>query len=359
MTGTSCDGLDAVLVRLEGRGFAVRGTLVRALSRPLGPLGARLREFSAGAVLSAGAAAGLCLEFSRLHADAVRELLAGERADLVCVHGQTVFHRPPVSWQMFSPWPVVVAAGAPVVFDLRGADLAEGGQGAPITPTADWVLFRGPEPRAVVNLGGFCNVSLLPAAALDDAEAGPRGVRGMDVCACNQVLDAAARRALGQAFDEGGGAALRGHADDQARAELAGILAGQAGAGRSLGSGDEAGAWVSRHAVRLGPEDLLRSACAAIAGTIAAALPRGARAILAGGGAHNRCLADLLAERLGEPVRTTADLGVPVGSREAVAFAILGALCQDRVPITLTGVTGSRGGAGAGPVSGCWAYPTS
>ena len=114
------------------------------------------------------------------------------RADLVVAHGQTVFHAPPASWQLLNAAPIARAVRAPVVFDLRQADLAAGGQGAPITPLADWIMLRAHGPaaagRAIVNLGGFCNVTILPSGA------GPEGVRGMDVCPCNHLLDGVARR---------------------------------------------------------------------------------------------------------------------------------------------------------------------
>src|SRR6185436_14618647 len=141
--------------------------------------------------------ADAALALGELHARAVAKAAAGCRLDLIAAHGQTVFHAPPLSWQMLNPWPLVRDLQTSVVFDLRGADLAHGGQGAPITPLADWVLFRSnSRTRAVVNLGGFCNLTLLPPGR-------PDMVRGFDVCACNQLLDHIARGILQRPFDEG------------------------------------------------------------------------------------------------------------------------------------------------------------
>src|SRR4051812_48379747 len=158
MTGTSIDGLDAALVEIEGTGLAMRAKVVRCVSRELGEVGKTLRMIAEQRPMIASEIATAMFTFSLLHAAAIQELLNGERCDLVCVHGQTVFHKPPHSWQLMQPAPIAAAIGCPVVFDLRQADLVRGGQGAPITPIADWLMFRrAGDPMSVVNLGGFCN----------------------------------------------------------------------------------------------------------------------------------------------------------------------------------------------------------
>jgi 1,6-anhydro-N-acetylmuramate kinase len=347
MTGTSLDGLDVALVAIGGEGLSMRATLVAHRSFPLG-LAARLRDACEGKPAPAGELAGLAREFGLAHVEAIRTTVGDRRPDLVAVHGQTVFHRPPVSWQLVNPFPIADAFGCPVASDLRGADLAAGGQGAPITPLADWVLFRGPGPRAVVNLGGFCNLTVLPPAG--DAK-GLAAIAGFDACACNQVLDAAARAALGRPFDADGAVAAGGSADAGATARLRATLDRQRSEGRSLGTGDEAAAWVTEHAPRLAAADLLASAVAAVGGSIGAAIaaslakaghPSEGEILLAGGGARNRTLAMAIATTAGLPCRTTGDLGVPIEAREAMEMAILGMLAHDGVPTTLPQVTGRR-----------------
>ena len=166
MTGTSLDGLDAALVRVSGTDLSMRAEVVRAISRPLGRLARPLRRLAEQHPMTAGEVAVLSRDFALLHVKTLRELLGRERPALVSVHGQTVFHAPPVSWQLMNPAPIVEALDVPVVFDLRAADLARGGEGAPITPLADFVFFRSEtRTRMVVNLGGFCNVTLLPRVA--------------------------------------------------------------------------------------------------------------------------------------------------------------------------------------------------
>ncbi len=351
MTGTSLDGIDVALVRLFGQGTAMRAEFVAGASRELGALAPGLRRLAEQQPMAAGEIARLARDFSLLHLDAVRDLGA-HRIDLVSVHGQTVFHAPPVSWQLFQPAPLAHGLGVPVVCDLRAADLACGGQGAPITPIADHVLFRhGSERRAVVNLGGFCNVTVLPGG--HDATR----VAGGDVCACNQLLDGVARRALGTDYDRDGARAMGGTAVPKAVTALATMLELQAKSGRSLGTGDELGAWLDRHGANLPPEDLARSACAAIARTISRAIASRwdgvQRLVLAGGGTHNRALVDELTGRAGVPVVTSDRLGVPSSMREAAAMAVLGALCQDRVAITIPGITGVE----RAPIAGSWTLP--
>lgn len=355
MTGTSIDGLDSALVRIDGGGLSMRATVERANTTPLDDLAAPLRALADQAPMSAGAIADIARRFALLHARAVRDLLAGRRADLVVVHGQTVFHAPPVSWQLVNAPVIAAELGVPVVSDLRAADLARGGQGAPITPLADWALFRDEaETRAVVNLGGFCNVTLL--AAGDSPPTEPGRVRGMDVCACNQLLDTVARRTLGAPFDQDGAAACGGSVNDEALDDLRAVLLVQATGGRSLGTGDEAVSWIGRHwrggAGVSGP-DLAATACEAIAERIASAVSGADRLLLAGGGARNRALARAIHGCCSAFVETTERCGVGIGAREAACMAVLGALCQDRLPISLPAVTGVANA----PIAGVWVNP--
>ena len=348
MTGTSLDGLDVALVRIHGYGLAMQAELARGVSLPLGRIGPGLRALAEQQPLTARAITELMAGFSALHVEAVRELKA-ERLDLVVVHGQTVYHAPPLSWQLCAPVPISHALMAPVVYELRGADLAAGGQGAPITPLADYVLFRhGSESRAVINLGGFCNLTRLPAGN-DSTRIG-----GGDICACNQLLDALARRLWEVPFDHHGEHAASGTVERKALAALATALTLQAKSRRSLGTGDELGGWIERYRERCSPEDLARTACAAIAQTICTAADGAQRLVLAGGGARNRTLVAEFQQRAHVPVVTSDQLQVPIDMREAIGMAILGALCQDNIPITVPGITGGE----SAPVSGCWCYPT-
>jgi 1,6-anhydro-N-acetylmuramate kinase len=355
MTGTSIDGIDAALVRLEGRGLRLSAHLLAHEAGPLGDLAARLSAMAAQTPASSADASRLAWDLGQLHAALIARLAEqAARLDLVVVHGQTVFHEPPLSWQLVNAAPIARRCACPVVFDLRQADLAAGGQGAPITPLADWVLFRAAGRRAVVNLGGFCNVTVLPPARQRDPL---RAIAGFDVCACNQVLDAVARAALGAPYDEQGRAAARGRAHPRIVDELLEILRTQRAARRSLGSGDDqAREWASRGAATIGGPDLAASAVTAVGRAIgeAVAAHHPGDVVVAGGGAHNLALLESLGASAGVPLLTSDELGIPVAAREAAAIAVLGALCADGVPITLSQVTGCSDPA---PVAGSWALP--
>lgn len=347
MTGTSLDGLDCALVAIEGHGLALRPQVIRGHTQGLGPLGPMLRDLAEQKPATAGAIAALMRAFSLLHAEAVRGLLGTDRCDLIAVHGQTVVHAPPVSWQLFQSAPLAQALGVPVVCDLRAADLACGGQGAPITPLSDWLFLRSPsETRVVVNLGGFCNITILPAGGDTDT------VRGCDVCACNQLLDAIARRCFGRPYDDGGRMALSGTAHPDVTSALTTHLGAQHAARRSLGTGDELATLVADLADRLPGPDLARSACLAIARVVVAAGGPG-RYALAGGGIANAALREAFAQVCGADADATDELGLPAQWREAAAMAVLGALCQDGIAITLPQVTGVTVPA---PLAGCWAF---
>jgi len=347
------DALDAAAVAIKGRGLSMRARLIAADTEPLGELRDPMRALAAGAAFDASAVARVAQALGELHAAVCRRVAreAG-RCDLVCAHGQTIHHAEGVTWQLFDPWPLAAALERPVCFDLRRADVAMGGQGAPITPLADWILFRDEtESRAVVNLGGYCNCTLLDAGAEHDA------ARGRDICACNHVLDAAARRALGEPFDDAGTRAGAGEPDDEATTALIDLLAAQAKAGRSLGTGDETVGWVDDWRERLSPENLLASACSGVARVVAEAVQGVDRVLLAGGGAKNATLARMIGQACPSPIDLTDAHGAPAQVREAMCMAVLGALCADGESITLPQATGRRSGS---LLAGAWvnARPT-
>ena len=342
MTGTSIDAVDAVLIESRGHGLDMTVSVLDGVSRSLESLSVTLRSLSLGEPASASTFARAARQLGEAHAVAIASLLEKHPSPAPClcaVHGQTVFHEPPLTWQLLNPWPITTAFPGAVVFDLRGSDVEAKGQGAPITPLADWVMFRDPSrDRAVVNLGGFCNVTLLPSGDRPDR------IRGFDVCACNHIIDGAARTALGRAFDRDGGAAQRGQPCRERIATLRPRLLTMAQAGRSLGSGDEAWDLVEAACDSLSPEDAMATAVRLVGETIGRVIREHAphaEVVLAGGGTLNPALVHSISEAV-DGVITTEKLGVNVSHREAAAMAILGLLADDGVAITLPAVTHRR-----------------
>ena len=364
MTGTSIDGLDIALVEIEGHGLDIRCSVKRCISKPLGDLSKRLRLITQRMPITAKEIAQVAHGLSILHLDALKELIDGEKIDLVSVHGQTVYHAPPLSLQMINPTPIAIGLNVPVVSDLRAADIAHGGQGAPITPIADFLLYRSDtETQCIVNLGGFCNLTLLqkcPEEMPKNIEPVLSKIKGQDVCACNQILDTLARKLFKIPFDVDGLLSSKGSIKPEPFEHLESHLKDQAArgsSGSSLGTGDELiSGWIKQFSDKYSSEDLVRSASAAIASTVVFKCESADRIILAGGGVKNKTLVAEITKRsdiANIQVELSDEKGIPSTHREAVAMSVLGALCQDRVPITLRQVTG----ASSTSISGVWVLP--
>jgi 1,6-anhydro-N-acetylmuramate kinase len=376
MTGTSLDGLDVALVEVRGRGLEMHATLRGMVSCSLGDLGPVLRRLASGEPVAAIEFVRAARRLGELHAQGVVDLCAehlnGHDLNLVVAHGQTILHAPPcdaasrsnqgVSWQLFDPWPIVHRLRVPVCYDLRQADLIAGGQGAPISPLADWVLYRdATRTRVIVNLGGICNLTILPAGG------SPNAIDGYDAGPCNLLIDGVVRLLFpGQTFDSDGALAAAGQAGDCFRQALRAHPwwrqhSAQTGRRPSTGREDFNESWVrsiiDKKCNAAPREDIVASAVDAVADLIADEVRAGGaqQVILAGGGSHNRTLVAAISRRVGDRARVmlSDELGIPVAAREAMAFAVLGALSQDGAPITLPRVTGARqpGRAGA------WVYP--
>ncbi|RNC81653.1 MAG: hypothetical protein ED559_07650 [Phycisphaera sp.] len=347
MTGTSMDAIDASLVRISGAGYKMRINMERFESQPLGSLGNELRELANGALTSASEFARLGLSFGETIAQFLDTGFQPRRADLVVLHGQTIYHKPPLTWQLINPWPVAARLRTPVLYDLRRADLACGGQGAPLTPIADAIMLGADDRgRAIVNLGGFCNVTLLPALPRDSLD--PQLISGMDICPCNHWLDRAAKNYFDIAFDEEGERASKGNVvgglREKLHSEWAGIIPRT-----SLGSDHEGLPYTNG----LVGEDVLATLCDVIGSLIAESTMGSDEILCAGGSTRNSSLMDSIRAHTNIPVLTTQEAGVDPLHREAVAMAVLGALSLDGLPIGLESVTGVKQPI----VSGSWCFP--
>jgi anhydro-N-acetylmuramic acid kinase len=357
MSGTSGDGADAAAIELDVPAATVRVLATKSAAYP-----ATLRDavlaLGEGGPTDARALARTHGALGDHYATLVARLitdLGSRRPDVVAVHGQTVAHLPVdrVTLQIGDAARVAHRTAVPTVSDLRSADVAAGGQGAPLVPFADHVLFARLAPIAILNLGGIANLTLMPSAKAEDVVA-------FDTGPANMVIDGLAALAGGTHDLDGAGAA-RGRIDDEALSEFLTHPYFTKRAPKSTGR-EQFGAsfakrvsdLVTRHGGR--SDDALATATALTARTIASALQRESRGsfervLVAGGGARNPTLMRMLAAELAPEVKmveTTDAHGVPSAYREAIAFAILGAYRLRGLPNTLPRATGASRAVSAG-----------
>lgn len=329
MTGTSMDGVDAVAIEIDGFGLDMQVRYIALTSTDLGDARDLLRQLAKNGgtdeQMSSGAIAVGELTLTSINA------LALPKIDAIALHGQTVFHAPPTSVQLIDASIIATSFDCAVLTDPRQQDLALGGQGAPITPLADWVLFRDYElSTAVVNLGGFCNITCIPA------HASPCDVTGFDLCSCNLLLNTVSQQLLGMEYDEDGKVASTGTPCDAVVEEIKMQLQLQHSEHRSLGTNDDLRDFILTK-TEIAPNDLLASIHVAIGACVNDATQEYGRVLLAGGGVFNKVLVSNIAH-----TGTTETLGVPIQAREGMAMAILGALALDGISITLPQVTGRQ-----------------
>lgn len=350
MSGTSVDAVDGVLLRFDVHGRP-DATLAFA-SLPFDPdLRAAIHRLQQASDDELALAARTGVALARRYADVVARLLteAGLPASAVSAvgaHGQTVRHRPEHGYtvQLLNAAWLAELAGIAVVADLRSADVAAGGQGAPLVPAFHAQVFgAGAARRVILNLGGIANVTLLQ----EDGT-----VAGHDTGPGNTLLDAWCLRHRGTPYDADGRWAATGRVDDRLLqtmlAEPYFAQPAPKSTGRDLFNGD----WLDRHlagtAVR--PEDVQATLVALSAATIAQAVSqaRAREVYVCGGGVANATLMAALRDRVtrhrpGVPVASTAALGVHPQAVEASAFAWLAMRRLDALPGNLPTVTGARG----------------
>ena len=346
MTGTSLDGIDVAVVQATGRGISMQATVTLHHHAALGEESTVLRQLAEGQPLRASTIACAATSLGHSIAKAVQTARVDwSQVTCIAVHGQTVHHQPPHTWQLLDPSPIVVATGVPVVTGQRYGDLACDGRGAPLTPLSDWVLYRHHAPCIVVNLGGFANATLLTANGV------LHEVRGLDLCPCNHLLDTFARRGLDGPFDEGGSCAACGKVHVALAEAMADDLFNATASTAAMGEADRALHLLDQLEV-LTLEDAAATLSAAIGRVIgekAAALGEGPLC-MAGGSVHH---APLMAAIESSAKRPTGPLEGHA-AREAAAMAVLALLELDGVPASLTAVTGRRSGLVPG---GLWMHP--
>ncbi len=344
MSGTSMDGVDVAVLVTDGETIEA-----------LGPNGERPYSPAERDVLRAalGAARELTDRTDRpgvlaeaegivtaAHAEAVEALLAAEDmsaadVDVIGFHGQTVLHRAErrLTVQVGDGPALAARLGVDVVYDLRAADVAAGGQGAPFVPAYHRAIVRRQGwdlPVAVLNLGGVGNVTFVGEGDPVAFDTGPG----------NALIDDWVARRAGIPFDEGGRIAAAGHVDAAVLAQLMDNAYFDRSPPKSLDRND-----FSLDAVSgLSLEDGAATLAAFTAASVAAArrwLPQPARRwVVAGGGARNPVLLSMLAERLSVPVMTADDAGLTASHIEAQAFAYLAVRSLKGLPLSFPTTTG-------------------
>jgi len=364
MSGTSVDGIDAALVRIDGSGLGMKVETLGFATYLFPPtIRQRIFELFNPATGSVDKVCEMNFVVGEAFADAALKIASAcgvriQDIDLIGSHGQTIYHIPKVGRE--GPWagrstlqigePAVIAerTGVTTVADFRTRDIAAGGQGAPLVPYVDYLLFTHPEAsRAIQNIGGIGNVTYLPR------NAGALMVTAFDTGPGNMLIDGAMTvLTSGQmSFDKDGIWASRGKAEPSMLSELMGHPFIHLDPPKTTGR-EDFGLQFCRPLVekwrnRLSDYDVITTVTAFTAESISFAYRRflGAvdEVILGGGGSNNPVLVEMIRERLPD-VRLLRheDLGISSDAKEAIAFAILANEAMRGNTMNLPGATGAR-----------------
>ena len=398
MSGTSADGINVALVRVEEpTAPALPKTSSRRrpshgqecprytlIAHEEYPFPARVR----GAILAAMNAesasvpdlARLNFLLGELYAEAVARTVARAvaqtgrahrvRLNLVGCHGQTLYHQGEpasflgrklaVTWQTGEGAVMAARLGVPVVSDFRPADMAAGGKGAPLVPFLDYFLYRDARVgRIAQNIGGIANLTAIPAGA------SPRQIVAFDTGPGNMVIDGVMQELFGRRYDRDGKVAAAGRVRESV---VTGLMRGaffRRRPPKTAGREEFGREYVARvlKLCRGGSKaDVVATATALTARSIADAvrrfvLPRQKsyrELVVSGGGAKNSTLMDMLPAELaplGIQLRLSDEFGVPSEAKEAIAFAVLAHETWHRRPSNVPSATGARGGAILGKIS--------
>ncbi len=347
MSGTSLDGVDAAYVETDGETIARFG---RSLTLPYAPSLRRdlraLLDAAPGLTPDDPTVRDCARRLTERHVEAVMAL--GMAADLIGFHGQTILHRPLSrvngganhrghTWQIGDPDLLARRTGMEVAWDFRSADVAAGGQGAPLVPVFHAVLCRNlPKPVAILNLGGVGNVTFIGSdGSLTAFDTGP----------ANGPLDDWARRSIGEDYDRDGRLALAGRPDGGVLAQLMAHPYLAAPPPKSLDRLDFDAALRESGAALLSPADGAATLAAFCAVCVAAAARHApdppVQWLVAGGGRRNPALMGALASALDAPVRPVEVAGWDGDALEAQAFGVLAARVRRGLPTTFPGTTGA------------------
>ncbi|ESA35422.1 anhydro-n-acetylmuramic acid kinase [Leptolyngbya sp. Heron Island J] len=356
ISGTSVDGIDASLVEVTGQGYDVRVELLATQTTDYPTaLRDRILAVCGGASQTMAEIAQLDDEIAIAFADAANQL---GKADLIASHGQTIYHRPPTSvrlgysWQLGRGTLIADLTQTPTICNFRNADIAAGGQGAPLVSPVDVSLLSHPQRhRCVQNIGGISNLTYLPP--WDKTDTPPAGIVGWDTGPGNALIDwAVSVFSDGRlTYDHNGTWAAQGtpcqSLIDQWLTQPFFRQPPPKSTGRELFGVDYGQrCWHAAQTLDLSQADFLATLTAFTAATVAASyqqLPRlPDEVLLCGGGSQNAYLRSQLQVRLPNiHFLTTDDVGLNSDFKEAIAFAILGYWRWHQHPGNLPEVTGA------------------
>jgi len=360
MSGTSLDGIDVAIVDIRGL-KRITTVAFRTTSYPEAVREALLAASNANT--HTATISRLDFLLGELYARAVRQTcrrarLPLESVELIGCHGQTIFHEgEPVEflgYRVASTLQIGEAAviaerlGIPVVSDFRPGDIAAGGRGAPLVPYVDYLLYRRARlGRVALNIGGIANITAIPAGG------GPEQVIAFDTGPGNMVIDQLVSEYTGgrQKFDRGGRMARRGRVDAGLLEELLRDSYYRQAPPKSAGREQYGREFVERlRGTGLALLDLIATATALTAAAVAEGIERFVRPrmrvdelIVSGGGVHNPQILGYLAGFLPNvALATSADFGIDIDGKEAIAFAVLAYENWKGRPANLPSATGAR-----------------
>jgi anhydro-N-acetylmuramic acid kinase len=336
MSGTSLDGIDVAIVEIQGR-------RVETLGHTETPYPTAVRD----AILAVSnththtaAISRLNYQLAELYAKAVlRATRKFGKVSLIGCHGQTIYHEGRSNtMQIGEPAILAERTGIPVVSNFRARDIAAGGQGAPLVPYVDYLLFRHPKrSRVALNIGGIGNITMIPAGCA------PEDVIAFDTGPGNMVIDGLVRE-MGLRCDLGGRIAAKGRVNIALLDDLLRDPYYRQKPPKSAGREQYGAEFLAPlKATALPLPDLIATATVLTSATIAMSVGRPDELIASGGGVHNPQIMGHLAALLpGVAISTSTDHGIDADAKEAIAFAVLAHETWRKHPSNLPSATGAR-----------------
>ena len=345
MSGTSLDGIDVAIVEIRGR----RVETIGHTETPYPPAIRTAILAVSNTATHTAAISRLSYQLAELYGKAVlRAVRRYGPIELIGCHGQTIYHEGRSNTlQIGEPAVLAERTGVPVVSNFRARDIAAGGQGAPLVPYVDYLLFRhAKRHRVALNIGGIGNITVIPAGCA------PEDVAAFDTGPGNMVIDGLARE-MGQSCDRGGKIAESGRVNTRLLDELLRDPYYRRKPPKSAGREQYGAEFIARlKSTGLATADLIATATVLTAATIAMAVGRTDELIASGGGVHNPQIMGHLAAFLpGVAISTSTDHGVDADAKEAIAFAILAHETWRGKPSNLPSATGARRAAVLGSIT--------